>query len=292
MKEHQQAAVLGLLACGLVLASACNSDGDGAAGGGASAGRAGNAQAGDAARGGDAGHAQGGAPARQGEAGSVENAGAGGTAGAALESGDSGGQAGDESGSAGSAGSWPSDGGDPTHKVVFVTSTRYGGNFGGVTGADDKCQERALAVNLLGTYKAWISGNELASSPSARFTHSTVPYRLLDGSVVADDWADLTDGTLQHAINLSEIRSKISFFALTFTLADGTPGLFHSISTTCYTGNNCNCDNWTNDQSSGTPTPGSAVGQTYAVDEKWTDYSFGNDCGDGPDGPSLYCFEQ
>jgi hypothetical protein len=215
-----------------------------------------------------------------GGAGTVDGA-AGGAGGAAGEGNDA---------AAGSAGESGIQGGEPSHKVVFVTSVGFRGNFGGVAGADAKCQARADAVKLAGTYKAWLSGAELSSSPSVRFTHPDVPYVLVDGSVVADNWADLTDGTLQHAINLSEVHTKLSFFAFTFTLADGTPGLAGSASQTCYQGNNCTCDDWTNGETQGSPTPGSAVGQTYGTDKQWTDYSFLNGCGDT--GISLYCFEQ
>jgi hypothetical protein len=73
-----------------------------------------------------------------------------------------------------------------------------------------------------------------------------------------------------------------------FTLIDGTPGLAGSISDNCY-GGDCNCNGWTNDQGQGTPTPGSAVGQPYATDKNWTEYSFYNGCDSET---SLYCFEQ
>ena len=45
----------------------------------------------------------------------------------------------------------------PAHvNIVFKTSTRYVGyDLGGLSGADDKCQQRALAAGLSGTYKAW-----------------------------------------------------------------------------------------------------------------------------------------
>ena len=50
---------------------------------------------------------------------------------------------------------------------------------------------------------AWLSDS--TASPSSRFTHSSVPYVLPDGTtVVANDWADLTGGTLQHLINMDE----------------------------------------------------------------------------------------
>jgi len=298
MKELRQAAVLGVLACGLALASACGSDGDSGAagqnGGSAGASQGGTSQAGRGGSANAAGTSGASVGGSQGYAGSVANGGTG-MAGAAGDSNggnagndNAGGAGGDNASSAGAGGTTDIQGGNPAYKVVFVTSTFYQGNFGGVVGADGKCQERAVAAKLAGTYKAWLSADDLESSPSKRFIHSTVPYRLLDGSVVANDWADLTDGTLQHPISLSELRTTLSSFALTFTLIDGTPGHAGSATPTCYD-TNCNCDNWTSNSS----TPGSAVGQDYGVDSKWTDYSYGNFCG-GPadDGLSLFCFEQ
>jgi hypothetical protein len=52
----------------------------------------------------------------------------------------------------------------------------------------------------------------LASSPSVRFTRSAVPYRLIDGTLIANDWADLTDGTIAHDLDLTEIGTKYSEF--------------------------------------------------------------------------------
>jgi hypothetical protein len=85
---------------------------------------------------------------------------------------------------------------------VFVTSTTYTGNLGGLAGADQKCNTRAAAANLPGTYMAWISTNQ--GTPAARFVHSSVPYLLPDGNKVADDWFDLVDGSLDFAMARNE----------------------------------------------------------------------------------------
>jgi len=85
-------------------------------------------------------------------------------------------------------------------KRVFLSSATFAGNLGGATGADAKCQALA-AAKLPGTYRAWIS--DATSSPSSRFTRSG-PYRLVDGTLVANDWAELTGGKLQHAIDMTE----------------------------------------------------------------------------------------
>jgi hypothetical protein len=85
---------------------------------------------------------------------------------------------------------------------VFVSSATFSANLGGNGGADMKCQSAATAASLGGTWKAWVSDS--SSSPSARFTQSSIGYRLLDGSLVAASWGALTGGALAHPIDLDE----------------------------------------------------------------------------------------
>jgi len=122
-------------------------------------------------------------------------------------------------------------------KLVFVSDANWDGFLGGLEGADGKCQAWANAAGLPGTYKAWLSDSP--SSPATRFTRSMVPYMRVDGVKVADDWADLTDGSLDAPIATTETgAAKGMWFALwisnvwTATRADGTS-----------TGSFCN--NWT-----------------------------------------------
>ena len=59
----------------------------------------------------------------------------------------------------------------PTYKV-FNSSTSYNGNLGGLTGADAKCQSRAAAAGLTGTYKAWLSSTTINAKdrlPDAKY---------------------------------------------------------------------------------------------------------------------------
>ena len=106
-------------------------------------------------------------------------------------------------------------------KVVFVSSQLFNGNFGGgqrILGhleADKRCQDLATEAGLAGSFKAWISGRvDTGSGPLPhgvvdRFTQSAVPYRLVNGTQVADDWADLTDGSLDHAIDRDEYGNPV-----------------------------------------------------------------------------------
>lgn len=93
-------------------------------------------------------------------------------------------------------------------KKVFVTSTTYTGNLGGIVGADAKCMERAAAGGLTGTFKAWIANGTTA--PATSMTHSAGPYLLVHWESVADNWTDLTDGSLGRAIDQTEFGDSLS----------------------------------------------------------------------------------
>jgi len=87
---------------------------------------------------------------------------------------------------------------------IFVTSTIYTGNLGGLGGADMKCQGLADAAQLGGTFVAWLSDD--TGSPTTRLdTGFTGAYKLVDGTVIASaGWTDLSDGMLAHAIDHDE----------------------------------------------------------------------------------------
>ncbi len=166
------------------------------------------------------------------------------------------------------------------YRQVFVTSQVFTGDLGGLDGADAKCQAAAQAVDLTGTYRAWLSSAD--ASPSDRFVKTTIPYRLLNGTQVVADWADLTDGSLAVGINVSEVN--------------GGPGKgIHS----------CVPDTapivWTSTKDAGTPTGGmyacsewsslggeGSAGLAGSVDFTWTSNCLA-ECGDEA---ALYCFEQ
>ena len=144
--------------------------------------------------------------------------------------------------------------------IVFVTSTAYTGNFGGLAGADAACQTQAQAGGLSGTFKAWLSDS--TASASTRLTHSTDPYVLTDGTQIAADWTDLTDGVLSAPINKDEsqqtpLESSGSVRVWTATQANGD-WYFTSPS----------CNDWT-EETSGT-TVLATRGDFTATDIKWS----------------------
>jgi len=96
-----------------------------------------------------------------------------------------------------------------TDNIVFVTSTSQDGNLGGLSGADSICQTRANSAGLPGTYRAILSSSTV--SASARLTQSANPYRLVNGTIIANNWADLTDGALAAPINRTESNGLIGF---------------------------------------------------------------------------------
>ncbi|EJK55631.1 hypothetical protein THAOC_24620, partial [Thalassiosira oceanica] len=108
-------------------------------------------------------------------------------------------------------------------KIVFVTSERYNGNLGGLAGADARCQERAKAAGLSGTFKAWLS--DRTTSVSQRFDRDFdyAAFFRTDGVMVANDWSDLTDGSLLGAIDRDEFGNTVGAnFAWTNTDTGGT----------------------------------------------------------------------
>ncbi len=113
---------------------------------------------------------------------------------------------------------------DHNEKTVFVTSVSFKGNLGGLTGADDKCQAQAdgpASVVPSGTYLAWLSDG--TDSPDTRFTKSAHPYILPNGTKVAEDFTDLTDGSLLHSIDIDTTGEPVGLKEFwTGTNADGT----------------------------------------------------------------------
>jgi len=108
----------------------------------------------------------------------------------------------------------------PTRRV-FVSSSAVTPDFGGALGADGKCQTFANLAGLGGAWKAWVS--DTTTSPSLRFSMTNVPYRLLDGTVIASNWTTLVSGILLAGIDKDEFASSKSGKEVwTATKPDGT----------------------------------------------------------------------
>jgi hypothetical protein len=156
---------------------------------------------------------------------------------------------------------------------VFATSVQYKGNFpGGVglDGADAACTLAATNADLSGAWTAWLSDD----TTDARDRISDGEYRLLDGTLVANSLADLTDVMLVNPINIDELGAPVSANAdetWTATDSDGT-----------YSGGGT-CTNWTS------LLVGSVaqIGLATEMDATWTDVDFEDTCDTFN---RLYCF--
>jgi hypothetical protein len=164
---------------------------------------------------------------------------------------------------------------------VFVTSANYDGNLGGLEGADAICQTTADGAGLGGVWKAWLSDS---TTPAAsRMIHSVNPYKLLNGTTIANNWTDLTDGSVMAPVNITEqgIPAARPFLTWTNTKSNGeiqdppAPGLYQS------------CNNWTSNASNVTTIRG-ATGSTSGK-STWTSNFSSQACGVQI---KLYCIEQ
>jgi len=118
-------------------------------------------------------------------------------------------------------------------RIIFVTAqNQYPGNFGGINVLDNECHKSATAAKLPGTFKAWASTS--TASADSRISHSTLPYVLVDGTKVADNYAGLLAPPLQHAIDRTEMNT-----VLTVNDADVWTGTFVSGLTAT-----TNCGDW------------------------------------------------
>lgn len=162
--------------------------------------------------------------------------------------------------------------------TVFITGNTYTGQLGGLDGADDLCNTLAAGSGLDGYFRAWLSDS--TGSPSTRFTKSTFPYLLVDGTQIAEDWTDLTTcdtDCLDNIINLSENGDNVveidQTFAWTGTASDG------ALENSNYT-----CNNWTSGSSDKSGLVGGVTNKEF-----WTSVGFGFVCSSME---HLYCFEQ
>jgi hypothetical protein len=152
---------------------------------------------------------------------------------------------------------------------VFVSSTNGSGDLGGLAGANATCNTLASGAGLPGTFAAWISAS--GSTPANSFTQDG-RFVLVNGSPIANSWAQLTSGSLLQPINLDE--SGNSSTSLVWTNTDGGGNALAVV----------NCNNFT----SGSPLIGAYFGNASLSSQAWTNQGSAACSG----GASIYCFEQ
>lgn len=156
---------------------------------------------------------------------------------------------------------------------VFVTSTSYKGNLGGIAGADQKCQDRADAVGLGGHWHAYVA-DSVGGLPTTRFT-SVDPWVKVNSTIkVADDTADLADGSVDTLINTTELGTAVTPFNKIVWTGIRAPNTIASET----------CNGWTTSVSTSTGRRGStAKSNTQWVDAGTSTCNMSN---------GLFCFEQ
>jgi len=166
-------------------------------------------------------------------------------------------------------------------KIIFVSSQMYNGNMGGLLGADAKCQALAVAANLPGTYMAWLSDN--TGSPSTRMVKSAVPYVRPNGTKIANNWADLTDGNLLANLDMNENMGTTPL-GNTSCAGGGFKTVWSNTTPSGTLGNaNSSCSNW------GSTNGGSAWGRSDQTTNIWTQWCSGGLCSwVSP----IYCVQQ
>ena len=160
---------------------------------------------------------------------------------------------------------------------VFVTKQQLPAEMlEGVAGADDKCQMIADAKVLGGTWKAWLSDEQ--NEPLEDFEQSPDPYYLLDGTLVAEDFAHLTSvepsNLLFSPINRDQDKMLVPNAEAAVWTGTSPIGVF-----------DLSCGDW--GLNPGLSSVG-RVGNASEVDARWT-FDGVQLCGNAA---RLYCFEQ
>lgn len=153
---------------------------------------------------------------------------------------------------------------------VFVTQSTWTGNLGGLGGADAKCQTAASVAGYGGTWKAILSDGGTNAQDRIPFDWGVL--RLLDNTLVANNWDDLWDGSLQNPISLSETLGSVTGYVHSATSLYGVKR-----STTAGT-----CAGWASQGVND-----NALGNAGSGGADWIEWgSTGNSCGNSR---SLYC---
>jgi len=174
---------------------------------------------------------------------------------------------------------------------VFVTSGRYTpADIALAGGPDLLCAAVAANSSLPSVVNvtAWVSWTDW---PRDRWpVHCDEPYILTDGTVVAHDWDDLTDGSLHSPIHLDENGANILLSPLPLTERVWTSVLFNGMPP----GADLSCSNWTSANGSFSGFYGHAAERnarwsiegTCSCSRAYRLYCFSTECVDAVLGPA------
>lgn len=163
-------------------------------------------------------------------------------------------------------------------RYIFVldNNSKITGNMGGIAGANGWCQFKANTSTISELkdkqWKAWISDSNTSARENI-IDHFNGPYKLLNGTIIANNWDDLVDLTLGAPININQ-----------YGIRDTNTGAVWS--NTDYYGRVKSSDNCYNWYSADTSKRG-GTGDSNQTNDRWTDY--GSSTCDLP--RALYCIE-
>lgn len=180
---------------------------------------------------------------------------------------------------------------------AFVTSQQFNGNLGGLSGADQKCQQAAISSTKYSDLKnsnwvAWLSDSN--TPVSSRLTHPFgTSYKLVDGTSLASNWNDLTDNSIGASINKDQNGDLVALdyqppinLSQVWTSSNGFGERAGSYGIQVLNP----CNNWTSSASS--LSNRAVFGNAYSNTYEWTIYG-GIGITMGCENKSrLYCFEE
>ena len=161
--------------------------------------------------------------------------------------------------------------------LIFISSESYvGSEMGGLWGADQRCRNLAAKARIPRalTFKAWLSTADMSAAD--RLIQSPGRYVLVNGLVVAQNWAALTSDTLdlENPITVDEqsITRENAVWTGTMETGIAAPGTDF-------------CGDWDAESGLG---KFAGFGVSTSVDATWS-YIEDSEClGEG----RIYCIEQ
>jgi hypothetical protein len=130
------------------------------------------------------------------------------------------------------------DGISSSEKRIFLSSTRLSGEMGGISGANDVCQNLAQQAGLKKNYRALLAINEYSLSDQFSGTSKIFIFKSSGKELVSNSLTELIEDKAISNINFDEYSVEITDFTYVWTGV-----LNNSVSN--------NCSNWTSDSSEG-----------------------------------------